>query len=144
LTTDEHILMLERKALDRWGAGDPGGFLDVYADGVTYFDPVAAARIDGLDAMRAYYRPWIGKIHVKRYEIVNPHVVVSSDLALLSYNLTNFVDDADGAERVLNRWNSTVVYQRVGTEWKIVHSHWSYVQPTLAAAGGSVDADMMA
>lgn len=136
--------MLERKALDRWGAGDPGGFLDVYGPGITYFDPVAAARIDGWDAMRDYYAPWIGKIYVKRYDIVNPHVVVGGDMAVLTYNLTNFVDNKDGVEVVLNRWNSSVVYQRIGADWKIIHSHWSYIQPTLAAAGGAVDVDMMA
>jgi hypothetical protein len=45
--TAEHLLSLERGALDRWGNGDPGGFLDVYAPDITYFDPLAARRIDG-------------------------------------------------------------------------------------------------
>ena len=57
MTTTDQILQLERGALDRWGQGDPGGFLDVYGPGITYFDPVTAARIDGHDAMEDYYRP---------------------------------------------------------------------------------------
>jgi len=36
------------------------------------------------------------------------------------------VREAHGVERLLNRWNSTAVYQRHGTNWKIVHSHWSF------------------
>ena len=87
----EQILRLERAALDRWGAGDPDGFLEAYAEDVTYFDPVTAARIDGHDAMREYYRPWIGKIKVDRYEILNPSAVVTDDIALLTYNLVNFL-----------------------------------------------------
>ena len=50
-TSADQIRMLERGALDRWGNGDPGGFLDVYAAGITYFDPLTAARIDGHQAM---------------------------------------------------------------------------------------------
>jgi len=51
ITTE--IVALERAALDRWGKGDPQGYLETYADEVTYFDPVAATRIDGLEAMTA-------------------------------------------------------------------------------------------
>jgi uncharacterized protein (TIGR02246 family) len=133
--TAEQILTLERAALDRWGAGDPGGYLDVYAEDVTYFDPVTAARIDGLEAMREYYRPWTGKIRVDRYEMLNSRVAVTGDMAVLTYNLINFVSDAVGAERLLNRWNSTAVYRRRDAVWRIVHSHWSYIQPALADAG---------
>jgi hypothetical protein len=72
-TTAEHIVLLERKALDRWGKGDPGGFLDVYGAEVTYFDPLTATRIDGHQAMVDYYRPWVGKIRVARYEMLRQH-----------------------------------------------------------------------
>jgi ketosteroid isomerase-like protein len=61
-------------------------------------------------------------------------MVVTADVAVLTYNLVNFIGGADGAERLLNRWNSTVVYRRHDTTWKIVHSHWSYTQPTLMNA----------
>ena len=108
--TAEQILTLERTALNRWGAGDPDGFLETYAGDVTYFDQVTAARLDGHDAMTAYYSPWIGKITVARYEILNPSVVVADDIAVLTYNLVNSLRDANGTERLLNRWNSTTVY----------------------------------
>src|SRR5512147_2730445 len=38
-TDSDQILALERRALDRWGKGDPGGFLELYAADITYFDP---------------------------------------------------------------------------------------------------------
>lgn len=127
-TTADQLLMLERAALDRWGHGDPGGFLELYADGITYFDPMTAARIDGHPAMEEYYRPWVGKIHIPRYEILNPHVVVDGDMALLTYNLVNYIRDAEGAESVGTRWNSTTVYQRRDGTWKSIHSHWSFTR----------------
>jgi len=42
-TTDQallaELLALETAAVDRWGAGDPDGFLELSDDDVTYFDP---------------------------------------------------------------------------------------------------------
>ena len=120
------ILALERDALDRWGNGDPGGFLELYADDISYFDPVTDARIDGHGAMTEYYRPWVGRIRVDRYEILNPLVVVEGDMALLTYNLVNYARNEQGDEVVGSRWNSTAVYRRIDGAWKSVHSHWSY------------------
>jgi ketosteroid isomerase-like protein len=127
-TSHDEIVMLERAALDRWGKGDPGGFLDLYGRDITYFDPVTATRIDGHQAMVEYYRPWIGKIHIARYEMLNPQVVVNGDMALLTYNLVNYMRDAEGAESVGTQWNSTTVFQRSGGAWKTIHSHWSFTR----------------
>ena len=46
------VIAMERAALDRWGKGDPGGYLEIMAPEVTYFDPIQEKRIDGLDALR--------------------------------------------------------------------------------------------
>jgi ketosteroid isomerase-like protein len=127
-TSSDQILMLERGALDRWGKGDPGGFLEVYAPDITYFDPVTATRIDGHEAMVNYYRPWFGKIQISRYEILNPQVVVDGTMALLTYNLVNYIRDAQGIESVGSRCNSTTVYQHRGDRWKVLHSHWSFTR----------------
>jgi ketosteroid isomerase-like protein len=124
----DQIVMLERRALDRWGQGDPGGFLEVYAPGISYFDPSTEARLDGHQAMSDYYRPWIGKIRIARYELLNPQVVAAGTMALLTYNLVNYILDAGGAESVGSRWNSTTVYQHDGSAWRSIHSHWSYTR----------------
>jgi ketosteroid isomerase-like protein len=126
ITTADHIVMLERNALDRWGNGDPGGFLEVYGADVTYFDPLTTMRIDGHEAMTDYYRPWFGKIRIARYEMLNSQVVVDGQMALLTYNLVNYTMDPQGRETVGSRWNSTTVYRRVGGDWRTIHSHWSF------------------
>lgn len=127
-TSADQILTLERKALDRWGNGDPGGFLELYASDISYFDPATASRIDGHAAMEDYYRPWTGKIEIPRYEMLNPQVTVEEFMALLTYNLVNYVRDSDGAERVGSRWNSTTVYRRHDGKWNAIHSHWSFTR----------------
>ena len=128
MTSVEQIISLERAALDRWGNGDPGGFLDLYATDVGYFDPMTPARLDGHQAMVDYYQPWIGRVRIARYEMLNPQVVIDGDMALLSYNLVNYLHDAQGAESVGSRWNSTTVFQRRGGSWKSIHSHWSFTR----------------
>jgi len=129
-TDADQIIRLERGALDRWGKGDPGGFLELYAADITYFDPVTATRIDGHQAMVNYYRPWVGKIQVARYEMLNPQVVVEGNMAILTYNLVNYVLDANGVESVGSCWNSTAVFQRSDRAWKTIHSHWSFTRHT--------------
>ena len=39
------ILALERAALDRWGQGDPDGYLEISAPDVNYFDRSEERRV---------------------------------------------------------------------------------------------------
>ncbi len=125
-TASDQIIMLLRGALDRWGKGDPGGPLELYASDISYFDPATASRIDGHQAMEDYYRPWTGKIQIARYEMLKPQVVVDGNMALLTYNLVNYIRDNNGIESVGSRWNHTSVWQRRGDTWKVIHDHWSF------------------
>ena len=123
---DDPILQLERKALDRWGAGDAASNGDLYAEDVTYFDPLTRARIDGLQALGVYCESPQGEADISRYEIANPHVVNAGDLALLTYNLTTYERGLDDEEKLGGSWNCTEVYRKRGKDWKIIHSHWSH------------------
>lgn len=122
------IIGLERAALERWGRGDPGGFLGLYAPDISYFDPLTAVRIDGHAAMEEYYRPWTGKIFVPRFEMRNPDVVLEGHMALLTYNLVNYMRDDAGKESLGSCWNATTVFRRLGGAWKSIHTHWSFTR----------------
>jgi ketosteroid isomerase-like protein len=126
------IVDLERGALDRWGKGDPNGFFDIMAPDQTYFDPMTARRIDGQDALKEYILPFAGRIRIERIEMIDPKVQRSGDLAVLTFNLVNYGAQLDDGPKGTTRWNATEVFQRFYGSWKIVHSHWSYVQPVLA------------
>ncbi|HJZ96250.1 MAG TPA: nuclear transport factor 2 family protein [Candidatus Solibacter sp.] len=117
---EDTVLALERAALDRWGKGDPGGYLEISAPDVTYFDPFVKQRVDGIDALKAWYEPVRGKIRIDRDEIVNPRVQVIGDAAILTMQFVSH--GSEGAKR----WNCTEVYGRADGEWKIVHTHWSF------------------
>ena len=120
------IINMERAALDRWGRGDPDGFLEISAPEVVYFDPFLARRIDGLPALRKYYAELRGKIHIDSYEMVDPEVQVRGEIAILTFC---FVSRGGGDEM---RWNTTEVYRRGEGGWRILHTHWSFTQPELA------------
>jgi ketosteroid isomerase-like protein len=127
---DDHIIALERAALDRWGRGDPEGYLELYARDVTYFDPQRERRIDGLEAMRKALMPIKGMVKIDRYDMLAPKFSRSGDMALLTYNLVSHGRTTDGKPLTV-RWNSSVVYARTDGRWKILHSHWSLTKPEL-------------
>ena len=128
------VVAMERAALDRWGRGDPQGYVGIMADEVTYFDPVREKRLDGLEAMKTMLAPITGKIKVDRFDMIDPKVQHHGDAALLTFNLVSYVKQADGQERAVARWNSSELYAHVAGQWRIVHSHWSYIKPELKQA----------
>ena len=128
------IIALERAALDRWGKGEPDGYLDLSAPEVTYFDPVRETRVNSWDELKAYYAPITGKVKVTRFDMLEPKVQYSSDIAVLSFQLISYGEKPGGPERPLARWNSTEVYRRIEGAWKIIHTHWSYIKPDLKTA----------
>jgi uncharacterized protein (TIGR02246 family) len=125
----EEVVALERAALDRWGKGDVEGFLSLYADEITYFDPTQEKRVDGLSTMRALYGPFAGKFTVDRYEMLDPKVQRHGDVAVLTYRIQNYARQADGTERPTTRWNVSEVFRRVDGKWRTIHSHFSYTKP---------------
>jgi len=131
----EMIINLERAALDRWGKGDPDGFLEIMARDITYFDPTTEKRLDGIEAIRALFATIRGKISVDRTELVNPTVVGSGDTAILTTNLISHGGSFAGGPKADASWNTTEVYRRIDGSWKIIHSHWSYTRPDVKMPG---------
>ena len=128
---DSDVIAAERRALERWAKGDPDGFLETYADEITYFDPTQERLIDGLPAMTGYLAPLRGKIRIDRWEMLNAKVQRHGDVAVLTYNVVNYQKQPDGTERRTTRWNSTAVFRRIGGQWRTIHSHFSYTKPDL-------------
>lgn len=120
------IIALEREALDRWGKGDPDGFLDISDASVVYFDPFVPVRVNGKDELRKLYNGIRGKIFMDSYEMLDPKVQVIGDAAILTFNFVSY-----GSEGAM-RWNTTEVYQNRDGKWRIIHTHWSLTQPKLA------------
>jgi ketosteroid isomerase-like protein len=120
------ILAMERAALDRWGKGDPDGFLEISDPDVVYFDPFQPRRIDGLAALRQLYSELRGKIRIDSSEITDPKIQMHGEIAVLTFRF-----DSRGSECEMH-WNTTEIYRHTSQGWRIIHSHWSFTQPKLA------------
>ena len=125
------VIALECAALDRWGKGDPSGFLEISAPDVVYFDPFLDLRLDGRDALAAHYEPYRGKIFISRYEMDNVKVQFVGDAAVLTFNFVSYGGSEDAF-----RWNCTEVYRRAGASWQIIQTHWSYTRGERPTAKG--------
>jgi ketosteroid isomerase-like protein len=123
----EDILSLEKDAMERWRNGDPGGFVEISAPDLTYFDPALSAPIVGLESFKVYMKGLEGKVHYQGSEFLNPRVEAAGDGAVLSYNYRSSVIAPEGTTTRQNLWNATEVYFLRGGKWRIVHTHWSYV-----------------
>ena len=120
--TTKTIIALERAALERWGNGDPSGFLEISASDVVYFDPYQEKRIDGLDALTQYYKTIWGQVNFERFELLNPCLQLGGELAVLTFNYVSYTGDKQ------SRWNCTEVYRQAGDSWQIIQTHWSYTR----------------
>lgn len=114
------IIGMKRAALDRWGRGDPGGFLEICAPDVVYFDPYQKRRVDGIEALTQLYRSYWGQVHIDRFELINPIVQACGDAAVLTFNYVSYSGENSDA------WNCTEVYRRDDGRWRIIQTHWSY------------------
>lgn len=136
MSIEDHVVSLERAALDRWIYADPDGYLEIYSEDATYFDPFVEARVDGSAELNARFAPMRNialPFTNPRYEMIDPVVQVDGNVAVLTFNLINYGEPAGADEEtVLARWNATEVYRRVDGDWRIAHTHWSFTQPQLA------------
>ena len=119
MTNEQTILELERAALDRWGKGDPDGFLELSAEDVTYFDPFIKQRVNDKASLKALYDSFRGQVKIESSEIIDPKVQVFGDVAVLTFRFRS-----GGSEGAM-LWNTTEVYRQIEGQWKIVHTHWA-------------------
>lgn len=116
------IIALEKQALELWNKGNPDGFLELYSDDVVYFDPAFEEKFEGKKVVEEYYNSFRGKNKVDSYEMIKPIVLVASESVVLLYDYE--------AKREGNIYNMhcTEVYKLDSfNQWKIIHSHWSFV-----------------
>ncbi len=122
------LLALEDAAMERWRRGDPWGFWELSAPGVTYFDPETSGRVDGTEGLRKLYAAVEGKILYDISKYIDPRVQAFGDVAVLSYQYRSGVLQDDGSISSNTPWNTTEVFARIDGQWRIVHTHWSYTR----------------
>jgi len=128
---EEIILSLEKSAMERWRQGDPWGWAEISAEDVIYMEPGLTKPIVGLEEYKTYLKQLEGKVYYQGSEFIDPKVVTIGDAAVLTYNYRSTVTLPAKAPTDQTLWNTTEVYFRRDKQWKIVHTHWSYVKHKL-------------
>ena len=121
------LLAMERAAMERWRKGDPWGFTEISAPEVTYFDTGTPSRLDGLDTLKAEYAKREGKIRYDVMEFIDPKIQDHGDTAVLSYRFFSTCVNPDGSIASRTPWNCTEVFFKIDGKWKIIHTHWSFI-----------------
>jgi ketosteroid isomerase-like protein len=118
------IFSLEKAAMKRWRNGDPMAWAELSTDDVIYIDPGLTAPIVGLDNYSAFLEQLKGQIHYEVSEFIDPCIEIVGEAAVLSYNYRS-KPTAQSPDQML--WNATEVYFCQDGQWRIVHTHWSFV-----------------
>lgn len=121
------ILTLETNAMEHWRRGDPMQWAKISREDVIYIDPYQTQPVVGLENYTRFLLALTGQIHYEVSEFIDPKVVEMENVALLSYNYRSLRVPGSQIPANENLWNTTEVYFHENGEWKIVHSHWSYV-----------------
>lgn len=98
----EIVMDIERANNERWNQGDCYGYLDSYSDDISYFDPITAKLLVGKEVVEKHILTHYKNPNIIRSEYIDPNVAISEagDLAVLSYNLRNFIVGEHGEEQL--------------------------------------------
>lgn len=121
----EHIISLEKAALDKWFKGDTSGYEGLWSKrSFTYFDGVVSERIDDHATVSAFLKTVEGKLFAEKYDFRSPRVQFGVDMAVLTYQL--FADTS-----LINMaYNCIEVYQKEADGvWRVIQSTWSFIRP---------------
>jgi hypothetical protein len=117
------VLALERQAMDGWLTGNPDPQLAISDPQITYYHVMLEKRIEGLPQLKELFERYRGMPLFDGYEILNPKVQLSGEIAVLTYQLAR----RNGS--TTTHWNATQVYQRRKEGWRVIHTHWSETKP---------------
>lgn len=99
------------------------------ADDYTEFNAIVPTLVEGKSMAAKFYTASLqsgDKTLVS--EMINPHVQIYGDTAILSYNYAGMTKGGDGKMQN-NVAKSTRVYVRQGGDWKLVHANFAPVVP---------------
>lgn len=121
----EHIISLEKNALDKWLNGDSSGYRNLWSEkNFSYFDSVMEHRIDSHEEISKFVKSAVdGKLYAKDYDFKNPRVQFGEDMAVLTFQLhadTTLID---------MHYNCIEIYQKEDNDWRVIHSTWSFIRP---------------
>lgn len=117
-----------RSTLSSWAAAVKAGDLETimahYVPEIVSYDAVFALQFRGAEAYRAHWRSCLDSCSSMRFEIRDPQVAASGDVAFAHYLAFCGGVGHDGVEH--SGWmRATAGFRKTDGRWLIVHEHFS-------------------
>ena len=121
----DHIISLEKAALEKWFKGDTSGYAELWSKkNFTYFDGVVSKRVDDYQTISDFLKTIEGKLFADKWDFVDPRVQIGKDMAVLTYQLFSKTSLLD------MEYNCIEVFQKEDDGvWRVIHSTWSFIKP---------------
>ena len=121
----DHIISLEKAALEKWFKGDTSGYAELWSKkNFTYFDAVVSKRVDDYKTISDFLKTIEGKLFADKWDFVDPRVQIGKDMAVLTYQLFSKTSLLD------MEYNCIEVFQKEEDGiWRVIHSTWSIIKP---------------
>lgn len=124
----EHLIALERAALDKWFNGDTSGYRQLWSrKNFSYFDGVKDKRVDTHADICEALLPVEGQLAADRYDFCCPRVQCGEDMAVLTYQL--YAKTQLFGKSFDMRYNCIEVFQKEEDDWRVIHSTWCFIKP---------------
>ena len=124
----EHLIGLERAALDKWFKGDTSGYRQLWSKkNFSYFDGVKEHRVDSHEVICESLKPLEGQLFADSYEFCYPRVQCGTDMAVLTYQL--YAKTMLSGKRFDMQYNCIEVFQKETDDWHVIHSTWCFIKP---------------
>ncbi len=124
----EHLIALEKAALDKWFKGDTSGYRQLWSKkNFSYFDGVKDRRVDRHADICEALSPMEGKLFADSYDFCYPRVQFGGDMAVLTYQL--YAKTQLFGKSFDMRYNCIEVFQKEEDDWRVIHSTWCFIKP---------------
>lgn len=121
MKTINHVISLEKEALNQWSGGNPIGYGIHAHPNMIYFDNLGAQQqVEGWAAVEKYMKVAFAELPAHTYKMVGLKAKEYGTVIILSYQYHPTLSDGTPS----SKWAATVVYALFQTEWKMVHANW--------------------
>jgi uncharacterized protein (TIGR02246 family) len=121
----EKIAQLMQQLDQTFNEGNLDAYMAPYADNTVFSPPNVPFRIEGKDALRAYYAGTLQAFPRRRVDARQPSIqVYDGKTAVVSrYNRATFVDKSNNVTNFYLR--QTYTWVKLGERWTLVEQHYS-------------------
>ena len=122
---EKEIVEIEKKALEKWYAGDPTPYINNMSGDIAYFEPILDKRLDGKQPLSKMFEALRGKVHARQ---VRHAQHARSNGRRFGDPLVQISSPSKTACPIAG--TATEIFAKGSdSQWKLIHSHWSQTKP---------------